>query len=144
MAEIRSSTPSGSAGEAAGAPSDPARETTRNEEWRAPWVAGPEHPPGVANLQPPPQSSTGHYGPGYADPIRHYGDTLPGHLPAGERPAEPLPPDADAAPTADQTADERGERPDLRSEEVGFRPPDRLPSAGAPESENAALIFERS
>ena len=35
-------------------------------------------------------------------------------------------------------------RPALRSEDVGFRPPDHLPTANTPASENAALLFERS
>ena len=48
-----------------------------------------------------------------------------------------------AAPGTD-AQDERRDRPDLRSDEVGFRPPDRLPGEDVPESENAALIFERS
>jgi hypothetical protein len=98
--------------------------------WQAPWVASPEHPHGAADLQPPPQTSTGHYGPGYDDPTRHFGGTLPGQPEANEAPAG-------------STATE-AEAPALRSDEVGFRPPDHLPDAKAPESENAALIFERS
>jgi general stress protein 26 len=35
-------------------------------------------------------------------------------------------------------------RPALRSEDVGFRPPDHLPTETTPASENAALLFERS
>lgn len=35
-------------------------------------------------------------------------------------------------------------RPALRSEDVGFRPPDHLPTKTTPASENAALLFERS
>jgi hypothetical protein len=95
----------------------------------------------------PPQNAPGHYGPGYADPTRHFGTDPAGPAAASEPSAESAPPPAqpeaitatDAEPHA---AD--ADRPDLRSDEVGFRPPDRLPSEGAPESENAALIFERS
>ncbi len=39
---------------------------------------------------------------------------------------------------------ESDSRPALRSEEVGFRPPDHLPTETTPASENAALLFERS
>ena len=35
-------------------------------------------------------------------------------------------------------------RPAPRSEDVGFRPPDHLPTQTTPASENAALLFERS
>ena len=35
-------------------------------------------------------------------------------------------------------------RPALRSEDVGFRPPNHLPTGTTPASENAALMFERS
>ena len=35
-------------------------------------------------------------------------------------------------------------RPAPRSEDVGFRPPDHLPTETTPASENAALLFERS
>ena len=35
-------------------------------------------------------------------------------------------------------------RPALRSEDVGFHPPDHLPTETTPASENAALLFERS
>lgn len=35
-------------------------------------------------------------------------------------------------------------RPTLRSEDVGFRPPDHLPTETTPASVNAALFFERS
>jgi len=49
-----------------------------NAAWNAPWLANPEHPQGAADQRPPPQTSTGHYGPGYSDPTRHFGDTLPG------------------------------------------------------------------
>ncbi len=37
-----------------------------------------------------------------------------------------------------------GSRPALRSEDVGFRPPDHLPGEATPVSENVALLFERS
>ena len=37
-----------------------------------------------------------------------------------------------------------GSRPALRSEHVGFRPPDHLPTENKPTSENVALLFERS
>jgi general stress protein 26 len=37
-----------------------------------------------------------------------------------------------------------GARPSLRSEDVGFRPPNHLPSDTTPTSENVALMFERS
>ena len=46
--------------------------------WQAPWVASPEHPAGAADAPVPPQQATGHYGPGYDDPTRHFGNTLPG------------------------------------------------------------------
>jgi general stress protein 26 len=35
-------------------------------------------------------------------------------------------------------------RPALRSEDVGFRPPNHLPTETTPTSENVALLFERS
>jgi len=38
----------------------------------------------------------------------------------------------------------RGSRPALSSENVGFHPPDHLPSQTTPASENAAMLFERS
>lgn len=138
--------------------------------WQAPWVAVPEHPSGAADVPAPPQRSTGHYGPGYDDPTRHFGGTLPGR-PGPDRPAErgaqagadaqssttaadaapvattgsaPIPTSAtETAQTAKTTTD--AERPpDITSDEVGYRPPDRAPSDDAPASENAALIFERS
>jgi hypothetical protein len=59
--------------------------------WQAPWIATPEHPHGAADLPPPPQTSTGHYGPGYDDPTRHYGDTLPGQERAPDDPASQQP-----------------------------------------------------
>jgi hypothetical protein len=62
-------------------------ESSGAPEWEAPWVATPEHPGGAADQRPPPQTSTGHYGTGYLDPTRHYGDTLPG------QPGENLPPE---------------------------------------------------
>ena len=37
-----------------------------------------------------------------------------------------------------------GSRPGLRSEDVGFRPPNHLPTETTSASENAALLFERS
>jgi len=37
-----------------------------------------------------------------------------------------------------------GSRPSMRSEDVGFRPPDHLPTETTPASENPALLFERS
>jgi general stress protein 26 len=37
-----------------------------------------------------------------------------------------------------------GSRPSLRSEDVGFRPPNHLPTQTTPTSENVALMFERS
>ena len=37
-----------------------------------------------------------------------------------------------------------GSRPAMRSEDVGFRPPNHLPTDTTPASENAALLFERS
>jgi len=37
-----------------------------------------------------------------------------------------------------------GSRPAMRSEDVGFRPPDQLPTQTTPASENVALLFERS
>jgi hypothetical protein len=46
--------------------------------WQAPWVASLEHPAGAADAPVPPQQATGHYGPGYDDPTRHFGNTLPG------------------------------------------------------------------
>ena len=55
----------------------------------------------------------------------------------------PQRPNPGAAPATADLADDAA-RPDIASDEVGFRPPDRLPSEDAPASENAALIFERS
>jgi len=46
--------------------------------WQAPWVASPEQPEGAAAAPVPPQQATGHYGAGYDDPTRHFGNTLPG------------------------------------------------------------------
>jgi len=37
-----------------------------------------------------------------------------------------------------------GSRPSMRGEDVGFRPPNHLPTETTPASENAALLFERS
>ena len=152
MSDSRSSTPRDRSAQDVGQRADPAGEPGTQEEWQAPWVATPEHPQGAADLPAPPQSSTGHYGPGYADPTRHFGDTLPGQpsaapatsagIDAGEQTADS--PSQPAAATAPDAQDAHRDRPDLRSDEVGFRPPDRLPGEDAPESENAALIFERS
>jgi hypothetical protein len=171
---------------AAGVESDLERSAARDATWQAPWLATPDHPQGAADLAPPPQRATGHYGAGYDDPTRHFGNTLPGQPdPVGERR-----PDAAAQPEARDDADvpgtaARAVRPDrpepteradpvepteraeravravgaepagptdaegaaatpLHSEDVGFRPPDRLPENAAPASENAGLIFERS
>ena len=43
-----------------------------------------------------------------------------------------------------ETGAEAGSRPALRSEDVGVRPPNHLPTKTTPASENAALMFERS
>lgn len=53
------------------------------------------------------------------------------------------PPEPGVAPATSDLGED-ATRPDITSDEVGFRPPDRLPSEDAPASENAALIFERS
>ena len=89
-----------------------------------------------------PEGATGHYGPGYADPTRHLGNALPEQPASGSDAAEAQPLPAAPSTATDEAAS--AARPDLSSDEVGFRPPDRLPSDHAPESENAALIFERS
>ncbi len=92
---------------------------------------------------------TGHYGPGYADPVEHLGEKSPGgeasRLP--ETTSVPLTPGAavppQAVPGGEGTgAADAGQEPALRSEEVTVRPPDRV--SDAPASENAGLIFERS
>jgi len=94
--------------------------------WQAPWVASPEHPAGAADAPVPPQQATGHYGPGYDDPTRHFGNTLPGRPdtdPLGEGGAGSgthagmaTPPSSGersatdgAAPSTDQTAAARSE-----------------------------------
>lgn len=133
--------------------------------WQAPWLATPGNTAGAAQQPAPPQTATGHYGPGYADPTRHTGNSLPGrpdtdHSPnttaSGGAPSAAVSaagagPDAvhaqRAAPTQPddpQFAPQADRPPDISSEEVGVRPPDRAPSDEAPASENAALIFERS
>ena len=127
--------------------------------WQAPWVATPEHPRGAGEVAPPPQTATGHYGPGYADPTRHYGNTVPGQA-RQEPPAQPNPtvagqartgpadtrsvPEPERRPAAPAPIASENVHQDLSAEEVGFRPPDHLPAEDAPASENAALIFERS
>jgi hypothetical protein len=139
--------------------------------WQAPWVASPEHPAGAADAPVPPQQATGHYGPGYDDPTRHFGNTLPGRPdtdPPGEGGTSPAAASAAGVATGqrtDETAAARSEAairereapegvhhptedpdrpPDFTPDEVGLRPPDRAPSEEAPTSENAGLIFERS
>ena len=121
--------------------------------WQAPWVATPQHPRGADGVAPPAQTATGHYGPGYADPTRHYGDTVPGQA-RPEKPTVPAEEQArtdsastrqpDPPPTAQAPLAGDPEHQALSADEVGFRPPDHLPAEEAPASENAALIFERS
>ena len=42
--------------------------------WEAPWLATGGHPSGANPFSPPmQQQATGHYGPGYGDPQRHFG-----------------------------------------------------------------------
>ncbi|MDQ6680642.1 MAG: hypothetical protein M3Y67_06715, partial [Pseudomonadota bacterium] len=59
-------------------PPAPAEGDADASTWKAPWVATAEHPAGAAEVPVPPQIATGHYGAGYDDPTRHYGNTLPG------------------------------------------------------------------
>ncbi|MEO6363259.1 MAG: hypothetical protein ABIO71_08525 [Caldimonas sp.] len=72
---------------------------------------------------PPLQSDepTGHYGTGYGEKQAPEGAAVPAD------PAIPAVPTGSAAP-----------------ESITPRPPDQPPNADAPESEKAALIFERS
>ncbi|HEX2540752.1 MAG TPA: hypothetical protein VHM00_06680 [Caldimonas sp.] len=100
------------------------------------------------------QDPTGHYGPGYGDPVKHLGEKPPVATSAetsGETSGEPgvpltpgptLPPQGvPGGPGVD--ADAAGEQPPLRSEDVSVPPPDHV-GEDAPASENAGLIFERS
>jgi hypothetical protein len=95
------------------------------------------------------QDPTGHYGPGYGDPVQHLGqkpaegeaapagDASPPLTPGAALPPQPVPAGEGVG------ADDAGEKPPLRSEDVTATPPDRV-GGNAPESENAGLIFERS
>jgi hypothetical protein len=95
------------------------------------------------------QDPTGHYGPGYGDPVEHLGEKPPSGE-ASRAPAEtgtPLTPGAamppQPVPGGEGTgAADAGDEATLRSEDVTSVPPDRVPDA--PASENAGLIFERS
>ena len=95
------------------------------------------------------QDPTGHYGPGYADPVKHLGDKpAAGESAPASDAAVPLTPGAALPPQAVPAgegvgADDAGEKPPLRSEDVTVTPPDRI-GDNAPASENAGLIFERS
>ena len=91
------------------------------------------------------QDPTGHYGPGYGDPVQHLGqksadgEPAPASVPLTPGTALPQP-----VPAGEGVgADDAGEKPPLRSEDVTAMPPDRI-GGNAPESENAGLIFERS
>ncbi len=96
------------------------------------------------------QDPTGHYGPGYGDPVEHLGEkpqpgeaaATPGDANAPLTPGAALPPQA--VPGGEGVdAGGTGEEPALSSDEVTVPPPDHA-GQDAPASENAALIFERS
>jgi hypothetical protein len=101
------------------------------------------------------QDPTGHYGPGYGDPVKHLGNPqAPGTAAGGAEGAGsaggavPLTPGAAMPPQPVPAgegvgADDASDAPALRSEEVTARPPDHA-GEDAPASENAGLIFERS
>jgi hypothetical protein len=96
------------------------------------------------------QDPTGHYGPGYGDPVKHLGEK-PAQGDADRAPADaavPLTPGAalppEQVPAGEGVgADDAGEKPPIRSEDVSVPPPDRVGET-APASENAGMIFERS
>ena len=95
------------------------------------------------------QDPTGHYGPGYGDPVKHLGEKpAPSASERGAADAPvPLTPGAAIPPQGVPAgegvgADDAGEKPSLRSEDVTATPPDGVENA--PASENAGLIFERS
>jgi len=91
--------------DASGVPLGHADRDTSAPEWQAPWIATPEHPQGAADQRPPPQTATGHYGTGYLDPTRHFGDTLPGQ-PGPTPPAERMDGDGGAVAGAEPQAGE--------------------------------------
>jgi hypothetical protein len=57
--------------------------------------SNPSQPPAAPTQGPPDDPATGHYGPGYGDPKRHYGNDPPPRSSSNERP--PPPPDDDPA-----------------------------------------------
>ena len=81
------------------------------------------------NRQPPtrPEEAPGHYGPGYGEQVPQ------------DAPPQPAPSTDDTTPH-----EERGAPAVFTPEDVHPRPPDHPPTENAPESEKAALIFERS
>ena len=95
------------------------------------------------------KDGTGHYGPGYGDPVQHQGqkpraegDRSPAAAEIPLTPGAAIPPQPVAAGEG-VDAESAGEQPALRSDDVTLPPPDHL-SDDAPASENAGLIFERS
>jgi hypothetical protein len=96
----------------------------------------------------PAENAPGHYGAAYGE--QSAADTQPGaaptpdletpiDAPAGLEPiTRSLDPDAPAA-SADDSAPVV-----FTADDVAARPPDRTPTEGAPASEKAGLIFERS
>ena len=99
------------------------------------------------NGRPPPnrpEDAPGHYGPGYGEQVPENAPPRPAPATDDEDPDAPEPPaDASAAGAGARIGDD-GEPVVFTPADIGMRPPDQPPTASAPESEKASLIFERS
>jgi hypothetical protein len=99
----------------------------------------------MAEPTSPPDAQPGRYGAGY-------GEQQPAETPepppalesARDAPAGLEPRDAGLDPDAQPPADSDGAPVVFTPDDVSARPPDHPPTESAPQSEKAALIFERS
>jgi hypothetical protein len=102
-------------------------------------------------MNPPkssPEQAPGHYGAGYGEQVPD--DAPPQPAPKTDSDAEPVTPAAtgpvagSASESSPATGRDDGVPVVFTPDDVGARPPDHPPTESAPESEKAALIFERS
>ncbi len=93
----------------------------------------------------PGEPQPGHYGVGYGEQGTPKTPEAPTALDAAkDAPAGLEPFDAALDPDTAARANGRGSPVVFTADDVTARPPDRTPTEGAPASEKAALLFERS
>jgi len=92
-----------------------------------------------------PQQPPGHYGAGYGEQVPEGAPPQLGPTTDGTARPDATAQPAAASGDANVTSEgDDGAPVDFTPEDVHARPPDHTPTDGAPESEKAALIFERS